>query len=151
MKLNPLHLGVIAALAASCGAGAASQNPNPPRGCNMTALSLQPPDSVPQWVYDPANAVRGTWITGTYTRDVLVISFVTGTDARSRAEAVCAVAGEVIGGRRMHGAEGVYYIRIPPDSTQQRMRRAVSLLDTLPHVNLVTPEFVDNAVTTAGS
>lgn len=139
MKLALLQLVCIVSLLA-CGAGT-------PRGrgsnaCTISQIPLQPPDSVPGWVYDPANVVRGTWIAGTYVRDVLVVVFLPGTDARARAEAICAVDGVVIGGQRWDEAEGLYFIRIPPDPTQQRMRRAVAILDALPQVILVTPEFV---------
>lgn len=116
----------------------------------MSEIPLQPPDSVPAWVYEARNVVRGTWITSAYARDVLVISFVAGTDERARAEAVCSVDGVVIGGQRWGGAEGRYFIRIPPDPTQERMRRAVATLEALPQVSLVTPEFVENPVVPAG-
>ena len=139
MKLILLLPGCIVPLLA-CGAG--TPRGGGPNGCALGEIPLQPPDSVPGWVYDPANVVRGTWIAGAYARDVLVIAFVPGTNERARAEAVCAVDGVVIGGHRWDGAEGRYFIRIPPDPTQQRLRRAVAILDALPQVSLVTPEFI---------
>lgn len=142
MKLAFLRTGLLAACVTGCGAGASGGSLF--RGCTVKAIPLQPPDTVPQWVYHPRNAVRGTRVTDMYARDVLVISFVPRTDERRRAEAICAV--QLIGGQRPDGAEGLYYVRIPSDPAQQRMRGAVAILDALPQVNLVTPEFVDNAL-----
>lgn len=144
LKLFIPHLAAAAALMGACGAG--TQAHGPPSECAVSRIPMVPPDSVPAWVYARGNAVEGTWITGRYARDVLMVSFVAGTDERARADAVCAVQGEVIGGQRPQGAEGFYYIRIPSDPAQQRMRRAVEILDALPQVILVTPEFVDNAL-----
>ena len=145
MKLVFLQFGCMAA-AIACGAGV----PRRHGSCAVDEIPLQPPDSVPGWVYDPANAVRSTWIVGAYARDVIVIWFMPGTSRQARAEAVCAVDGVVIGGQRLDGADGPYFIRIPPDPMQQRMRRAIARLEALPQVLMATPEFVENVVEPAG-
>lgn len=142
MHRRYLRLALILTFGGACAAAVPGRSTQ----CPQAAVPPQPPDTVPRWVYDPAHAVEGSWITGRYARDVLVVLFTPGTDARLRTEAVCAVDGEVIGGMTVEGAEGFYYIRIPPDPTQQRMRRAVSVLDALPQVILVTPEFLDNVL-----
>lgn len=137
-----LHLAAAAFIAVwTTGAAARESSPQ----C-LSAIPATPPDSIPRWVYAPRNAVKGTWITGTYARDVLVVYFLPGTDERARAEAICAVEGEVIGGMRYSEADGAYFIRIPPDPSQERLRRAMDILNALPQVSDAGPEFVDNAI-----
>lgn len=142
MKHMILHWAAVALIGACTTALPARERSAP---C-LTAVPATPPDSVPRWVYDERNAVNGTWVTGTYTRDVLVVLFLPGTSQKARAEAICAVQGEVIGGRRFSETDGYYHVRIPADPTQERMRRAMELLNRLPQVIDAGPEFVDNAV-----
>lgn len=137
-----LHLAAVALIGA-CTTGVPARERSAP--C-LTAVPVTPPDSVPRWVYAHRNAVNGTWVTGTYTRDVLVVLFLPGTSQQARAEAICAVQGEVIGGRRFSETDGYYYIRIPPDPTQERMRRGMEILNALPQVSDAGPEFVDNGI-----
>lgn len=92
-------------------------------------VGMQPPDSVPHWVYADSNFRAGRFARGV----VVVIFWPTATQAQ-RQQAIDLVGGVVIGGRRLSSGDGYYYLFIPDDGSGKQLDTAVARLRALPQV-----------------
>lgn len=110
-----------------------------------------PPDTIPMALYDDENLVIDDRKWGTpFMRDIIAVRFVLGATQPERQEAVDAVRGTVVGGKRVHPSDGFYVIRLPRDSTpdQQAMFAAVAALKALPQVSVAALNWVMKDATT---
>jgi hypothetical protein len=87
------------------------------------------PDTVPPGWLDDANLTTDARSLYSFVRDVVVVLFRRGTSQPERADAVRSVSGEVVGGMRMDSVDGVYYVRLPRDSTNDRVFQAIRTLE----------------------
>jgi hypothetical protein len=102
------------------------------------------PDSVPAGYYDGSNLVRNpARLSAYFYRDIVaVLSKPTATIAQRQA-AVDSVNGTVIGGLPLCGAgDGLYLVRLPHDSTNNRPLDAATKLKGLPGVGAAAPDLV---------
>jgi hypothetical protein len=73
----------------------------------------QAPDSIPVWMYSDTNiATSSASIAIPFTKRIVVVEFKPDATQDQRTAAVAAVGGTVIGGIRIPGGEGHYYVRI---------------------------------------
>lgn len=112
----------------------------------VPAVPIPPPDGVPDSIYHPSRWVRGTWISGTYVRDVVLVLFRPGTPQHERRAALERVNGRVVGGRRLSGEDGLYVIQVGSPGEDDAVRVAITALRKLPQVISATPEFVDGGL-----
>jgi hypothetical protein len=104
-------------------------------------VAVVPPDTVPRRIYNPENYVTQGGIT--YLRDIVVIHFVRTASAEERRCAIDLVRGRVVGGVRYGGVDGEYFVRIDAQDSGAALRRAMDVLQRLPQVAGVRPEYVD--------
>jgi Subtilase family len=101
------------------------------------------PDSLPADLYADANVATDlNGLTGTYVRNMATVLFEPGATLEERQAALDQVRGTTIGGERMPYGDGVYYVRLPADSTARAIVSAVDLLNTLPQVASAAPRFI---------
>ena len=109
--------------------------------CGGDGIGLQPPDSVPAWVYADSNlSSRTEFVSGEFYKGVLMVRFHSGASLADRESAIASVNGEVIGGWPMVGTEGRYLIRVPDPGTGENLVEAESLLNSLPQVAVASLE-----------
>ena len=137
VRLTPRRLGVwlvrfldvlgltVAAAAAPGLSVAASQTPRVP----PTA-----PDTVPAWVYAPANLATDTGASYDYYADVIIISFSVTATQSDRQAAIDSIHGLVVGGQPMPPGEGFYYVRLEAGRRLEPLTTAVTRLWSLPQV-----------------
>ncbi|HEV2643545.1 MAG TPA: hypothetical protein VGT98_12595 [Candidatus Elarobacter sp.] len=94
--------------------------------------------SIARAVYAPTNISQGdSVITGPFPIDVIWLWFKDDATQPERQEAVDAIDGEVIGGKRIRPG-GIYYIRIRTGGTSDSLQRAIARLKRFPQVRLAT-------------
>lgn len=76
-------------------------------------------------------------------RSIVKVMFKDGAIQRQRQQAIDVVDGAVVGGLRITGSDGWYFVRIP-GSTYGDIRAAVGKLQALPQVEGAFPFFVDS-------
>jgi hypothetical protein len=81
---------------------------------HQPAVPSQAPNSLPAWVYSDTNvALNGTTsIAGAFTKRIVVVEFKPTATVPQRESAISAVGGTVVGGIRVQGGEGQYFVRI---------------------------------------
>ena len=80
--------------------------------------------------------------TSLFYRDIVEVWFRPTATAAERRAAIDSIAGVVVGGFLV-GHECVYVVRIPPDSTHDRVFDAAGAVRRLPGVHLAMPSFVE--------
>jgi hypothetical protein len=119
-----MRLAALLLLITSSAVSAGCQTPR----TSMQPVPIPPPDTVPRSIYEPSNMTTSSWITGTFVSGVLEVRFKAGSSAAARSALLQQVAGQVIGGRRDRGNDGLYYVRISPDrdfhATYQELQRS---------------------------
>lgn len=112
-------------------------------GLRLGALvPLQPPDTLPQGLYNDANLTRSSpCFGGPYLANIVILTFRSDATQLQRQQAVDTVRGEVIGGRRWKSGEGYYYVQLPSDSTGQNVCNAVEVLNSFEFVSTASHEF----------
>lgn len=112
------------------------------------------PDTVPAGWLDDANLTSDARSLSRFVRDVVTVLFRPGTSQQDRTEAIASVSGEVTGGMRMDGVDGLYYVRLPADTTNNRVFDAVRRLQRHPVVRGASLKFVysstEHALTSPG-
>lgn len=98
-------------------------------------VPLQAPDSIPGWMYSDTNvAVAGSEVLASpFTKRIVVVQFQKSATLAQREAAITAVNGTVVGGIRIPGAEGHYYVRIE-DVTGATLLSAAAQLRAMPQV-----------------
>ena len=109
---------------------------------SITRVPAVAPDSVPPGWLDDANLTTDSRSLSRFVRNVVLALFRPGTSQQARADAIASVSGEVVGGMRMDGVDGVYYVRLPADSTNNRVFDAVRRLQRHPAVRGASLKFV---------
>lgn len=102
------------------------------------------PDSLPSWLYAPQSIESNDpELGGMFVRNVVRILFKEETSQGWRAAAVAKVGGEVVGGTRLLGSDGIYMVRLLQDTTAGSVVRAIAKLDSLSAtVEASSPEMV---------
>ncbi len=118
------------------------------------AIPADPPESTPKDVWDaliaPTNVlVNPPSYTGHIVRDALLVRFNLNASVAIRSQAIAAVAGEVLGGRRLVGRDGYYVVKVPAivipgDSSSGPLLRARAQLMRDPSVRNVLPLVLDD-------
>lgn len=125
-------------LLTSCLAALASCSHSVEAGSPVPAAT---PDTLPHWIYDHETSDSPV-LSGTFLTNILTVVFESGTPRRERQEAVDSVNGEVVGGQRLFGDEGYYYVFVAddhPETPGQALVDAMELLDSLPQVAGASP------------
>lgn len=129
------------AVVAMCGAPAPGSE-IPSRQRSVPAVA---PDTIPPWVLDPANLSTDPHrVTGTFVRNLVLVLFQPHTAQPQRQQAIEAVRGRVVGGRRSDG-DGFYYVWIPGDTTAAPLLHATTVLRSFPQVHTAVLEMTSNA------
>ncbi|PYO42574.1 MAG: hypothetical protein DMD33_10345 [Gemmatimonadetes bacterium] len=100
------------------------------------------PDTVPAWVYAPANLASDTGASYDYYADVIIVGFKATATQADRQAAIDSINGTVVGGQPMPPGEGFYFVRLEAARRLEPLTRAVTKLWSLPQVasaSLVTP------------
>jgi hypothetical protein len=104
-----------------------------------------PPDSEPGYLYADSSLTRDArWPGAPFMRDVVLMRFAQRASQQERQAAVEAVHGTVIGGYPfpLPPKEGMYLIRLPRDTTNDRLFAAITVLKALPQVDWAAPNQV---------
>jgi hypothetical protein len=117
-------------------------DPSQVRG--RTVVSMSPPDTMADWVSSSSNWVTNTTqIAGMFVKDLVLIRFVAGATQQQRQEAVDRIGGTVVGGVPFYGGvEGVYYVQLPADPTNERVFAAIDTLNAQPQVENALPDLI---------
>src|SRR5258706_1271371 len=100
------------------------------------------PDTVPAWVYAPANLASDTGASYDYYADVIIVAFKASATQADRQAAIDSINGIVVGGQPMPPGEGFYYVRLEAGRRLEPLANAVTKLWSFPQVgaaSLVTP------------
>ncbi len=100
------------------------------------------PDTVPAWVYAPANLASDTGASYDYYADVIVVGFKATATQADRQAAIDSINGTVVGGQPMPPGEGFYFVRLEAARRLEPLTRALTKLWSLHQVasaSLVTP------------
>ncbi|MBC7791600.1 MAG: hypothetical protein H7Z74_16765 [Anaerolineae bacterium] len=90
------------------------------------------PDSMPSWVYADSNhAANGRM---PYLKRILTVIFWNGTTLAQKQAAFDLVGGVVVGGRRLPGEDGTYFLRIEGAVTIVALDSLAKILNALPQV-----------------
>lgn len=100
----------------------------------VTEVPAVAPDTAPLGFLDEANLTSDARSPNRFVRDVVVVLFRRGTSQEARAAAIAGVSGDVVGGIRMDGVDGMYYVRLPTDPTNDRVFEAIRILQSHPAV-----------------
>lgn len=95
------------------------------------------PESIPSWFYSPDSLLTDTtYATGHYVRNVVKVWFSPLTRQPRRREIIDSIGGVVVGGSRLGGKDGYYFVQVPGDSTgvgpynaANRLQRFTEVLD----------------------
>ncbi|HEX6943960.1 MAG TPA: hypothetical protein VF128_13605 [Gemmatimonadaceae bacterium] len=101
---------------------------------SVTQVPAVAPDTAPAGFLDEANLVSDARSPNRFVRDVVVVLFRVGTNQAARTDAITSVSGEVIGGIRMNDVDGLYYVRLAADPTNNRVFEAIRILQGHPAV-----------------
>ena len=102
------------------------------------------PDSVPNWLRATSRWVTNpARVSGRFVRDLVLVRFVAGATQAQRQQAIDLVGGTVVGGVPFEGAEGVYYVQLPADSSNERVFAAIATLQGLGQVQNALPDLID--------
>jgi hypothetical protein len=105
-------------------------------------VPAQAPDTIPQWVYQPANFDSNTAsIKVPFVKNIIVIQFQAGATQAQRQAAVDLVSGTVVGGRSFPSGEGYYYVSVPDTARGGGLVAAVDALKALQQVALTSYDF----------
>jgi len=103
------------------------------------------PDSVPNWLRASSLWVTNTArVTPSFVRDLVLVRFTEGATLAERQAAIDLVGGTVVGGVPFYGMEGVYYVQLPTDSTNERVFTAIATLQGLGQVEDALPDLVSS-------
>lgn len=99
------------------------------------AVPAQAPSSLPTWIYSDSNvaATGSSAIGAPFIKRIVVLQFKPGTTTARRDSAVAAVGGAVVGGVRIPGGEGHYFIKIE-DVIGSTLLGKAAQLRTMPQV-----------------
>ncbi|HTE18217.1 MAG TPA: hypothetical protein VK689_07530, partial [Armatimonadota bacterium] len=107
-------------------------------------VPLVAPDTVPNSIYTATKIVYGdTLDSGAFLRDIVLIMFHPWATAEDRLVAVNRTGGRVIGGRRLAGGDGIYFVRVSDNGTPAALRESLARLKVLPQVAYAGPEYVE--------
>lgn len=137
------HIGLIAFVSGmiSCAPPSAAHSTGPRVG--HAVVPLQAPDHQPQWISDQSNWVKNLrHISSRFVKDIVVVRFRAGASQAERQQAIDRIDGTVIGGMPFVSIEGVYYVRIPPDSTNENVFKAIGVLNSLPQIQNALPYLI---------
>lgn len=131
--------------------GACRQDDNTLAGPKRPAPKAQRdvvPDEAPDEALTLTTLVTNpSKIAGSFIQDVIEVRFAAGAPPADRLAAVNAVGGTVVGGLPFgDGVEGIYYIQLPADSTNERIFAAIDTLTQYPQVVTASPEMRGNVV-----
>lgn len=105
-----------------------------------------PPDGVPDWVYADTNLIAMNGVGNAQMANrVVQVLFAEGTSPTQRAAAVASVNGQVVGGARIFGEDGIYLVQVPSDPSGGPVLRAAADLARAPGVIAASPETVADA------
>ncbi|MFN8571375.1 MAG: hypothetical protein U0132_04910 [Gemmatimonadaceae bacterium] len=101
------------------------------------------PDTVPDDFFDDSHYVHDAAIsTLPFLRDIVVVEFTSAATPAERSAAIQSVGGVVVGGDRIEGTgDGMYFVRLAPDPTNQNVLNAVTLLVANPSTVGAMPEY----------
>ena len=106
----------------------------PPRPARAPVPAISP-DSTPAWF-----AQDSAWTADRrMMRNIVDIAFREGATAADRQAVIDSLGAEVVGGSRIAGRDGVYYVRIPGPGGQAAIEAAVRRLSAMPHVLVASP------------
>src|SRR6185437_520341 len=105
------------------------------------------PDTVPAGYYSYSNLVQNPdSFPGLFYRDIVSIFFQATASQPQRQAAIDAIGGSVIGGVRFGTTDGLYLVRLPHDSTNNRVFGATDQLRGMSSVAVAGPDAVDTAI-----
>jgi hypothetical protein len=117
-------------------------NPRPRPG-SASAVSAIPPDGVESSLYAQENLTEDYRYAGWLMRDIVLVRFELASSQEQRQAAVDSVAGTQVGGRIFgEDGDGLYLIRLPTDTTNNRLFAAVAKLKGIDGVRWATPNVV---------
>ena len=143
MTLRIRHIGVIASASVmiGCAPQSAARSIGPRVG--HAVVPLHAPDHQPGWISDQTNWVRNVrHVSSRFVKDIVVLRFRAGTSQVDRQQAIDRIDGTVIGGMPFVGMEGVYYVKIPSDSTNENVFTAIGVLDSMPQIQNALPYLI---------
>ncbi len=109
----------------------------------MSVVPMEAPDSMPDSLLAPsrwvANSAR---ISGQFARDLVLVRFTDGATQMQRQDAIDLINGTIAGGLPFVGMEGVYYVQLPADSTNEAVFSAIATLQGLSQVEDALPELI---------
>jgi hypothetical protein len=101
------------------------------------------PDTVPVWINSKSNIV---WASKQspfpFVKDLVIVLFHPSAPQVQRQAAIDAVHGRVIGGMRLNGVDGMYFVSLPPDSKHARVFEAVIALKAMAGVGSAIPDYL---------
>jgi hypothetical protein len=127
---------------ASCGHPTVARGPLAPVTTPDTVPATAP-DTVPAWIHSNSNIV---WESNRspfpFVKDLVIVLFAPSAPQVQRQAAIDAVHGRVIGGMRLNGVDGFYFVSLPPDSTHARVFEAVIALKAMAGVGAAIPDYL---------
>lgn len=99
------------------------------------------PDTLPDWIYDHETSDSPV-LSGTFLTNILTVVFESAASQSERQDAVDSVNGVVVGGRRLFGDDGYYYVLVEddhPETPGQALVDAMVALNSLPRVAGASP------------
>jgi hypothetical protein len=111
-----------------------------------TALAGQDrhePGDLPEWLFDDSILVQEpSWISATVAKNIVVISFRSGTTAERRMAIVHQVHGSVVYNDSTLGSDGAYFVRVATHPDACGVKQALDVLHRLPEVQTATSHLV---------
>jgi hypothetical protein len=102
-----------------------------------------PPDTLPEWIHADSNVVDGgRVIAGPIAKHIVVMAFDSAASSSQRAAAVASICGILIGGIRMEGLGGLYFVNVPQAVTPAQIVAAADRAYAMPGVALATPDML---------
>ena len=108
----------------------------------MAEVPAVAPDTVPPGWLDDVNLTSDSRALYKFVKDVVTVLFRPGTSQGQRTDAIASVSGQVVGGMRIDGADGLYYVRLPADPTNDSVFAAIESLIGHPAVRAASLKFV---------
>jgi hypothetical protein len=102
-----------------------------------------PPDTVSSSLYEKRNLTEDSRYAGFLMRDIVLVRFAASATRAERQTAVDAVEGIVVGGRRFDkDGDGLYLVKLPSDTSNNRLFAAVATLRRLATIRWAMPNNV---------
>jgi hypothetical protein len=109
------------------------------------------PGDLPEWLFADSILVQEpSWITATVAKNIVVLSFRSGTTAGRRMAIVQQVHGMIVYNDRTYGSDGAYFVRVATHPDACGVKQALDVLRRLPEVETATPHALSSFTADGG-